>query len=129
MSLKLYDYHHTAVICSDYEEAKHFYVDILGLQLVSEKYREKNNSTKMVLYLNRKYVIELFIYNYAHNKVNQPTTGYKHISFLTDDICGAEKYLTGQNVRHTEIRIDSDTGKKYFFLYDPSGNEIELYQL
>jgi glyoxylase I family protein len=33
--------HHIAVICSDYEKSKAFYLDVLGLDLIREIYREK----------------------------------------------------------------------------------------
>jgi glyoxylase I family protein len=30
--------HHVAIICSDYEHSKHFYTQILGLEIVAENY-------------------------------------------------------------------------------------------
>ena len=34
--MKLNKIHHVAVICSDYEESKHFYTDVLGMKIVSD---------------------------------------------------------------------------------------------
>ena len=39
--MKLNKIHHVAVICSDYELSKQFYTEVLGLNIVSENYREK----------------------------------------------------------------------------------------
>ena len=32
--------HHIAIIGSDYEISKHFYVDLLGFQIIRENYRK-----------------------------------------------------------------------------------------
>lgn len=52
--------HHIAIICSDYEKSKAFYVHKLGFQVIQETYREERGSYKLDLSLNGSYVIELF---------------------------------------------------------------------
>ena len=32
--------HHVAIIASDYEKSRHFYVDLLGFEVIRENYRE-----------------------------------------------------------------------------------------
>ncbi|MDP4164657.1 MAG: VOC family protein, partial [Bacillota bacterium] len=39
--MKLKKIHHVAIICSDYQRSKEFYVDLLGLKPVQEIYREE----------------------------------------------------------------------------------------
>lgn len=48
--MKLNKIHHVAVICSDYEQSKQFYTEVLGLKIVSEHYRENRQSWKAELY-------------------------------------------------------------------------------
>ncbi len=52
--------HHIAIICSDYEKSKAFYVHKLGFQVIQETYREERGSYKLDLSLNGSYAIELF---------------------------------------------------------------------
>lgn len=52
--------HHIAIICSDFEKSKAFYVHKLGFQVIQETYREDRGSYKLDLSLNGSYVIELF---------------------------------------------------------------------
>ncbi|MGV8836574.1 VOC family protein, partial [Cellvibrio sp.] len=52
--------HHVALICSDYEKSKHFYVTILGLQVVAEHYRAARASWKLDLALPDGTQLELF---------------------------------------------------------------------
>ncbi|EOP61076.1 hypothetical protein KOY_03639 [Bacillus cereus VDM021] len=41
--------HHIAIICSDYETSKNFYVNILGFRVLNEVYREERDSYKLDL--------------------------------------------------------------------------------
>ena len=43
--------HHTAIICSDYERSRRFYVEQLGLRVIAEHYREARRSHKLDLAL------------------------------------------------------------------------------
>ena len=52
--------HHIAIIGSDYEISKHFYVDILGFQVIREHYREDREDYKIDLQLGDM-ELELFI--------------------------------------------------------------------
>jgi glyoxylase I family protein len=58
--LHLNSIHHTAIICSNYAASKHFYNEVLGLQVIREVYRKERDSYKLDLALNGQYVIELF---------------------------------------------------------------------
>ena len=44
--------HHVAIIVSDYQKARHFYVDILGLSIIRENFRKERQDYKLDLQLN-----------------------------------------------------------------------------
>ena len=41
--------HHVALIVSDYQKAKHFYVDILGFEILRENHRKDSEDIKLDL--------------------------------------------------------------------------------
>lgn len=41
--------HHIAIIGSDYEKSKHFYVDLLGFEVIRENYRKERDDYKIDL--------------------------------------------------------------------------------
>ena len=41
--------HHVAIIASDYKKSKDFYVNLLGLKIIREVYREERDSYKLDL--------------------------------------------------------------------------------
>lgn len=43
--------HHAAIIGSDYEQSKHFYVDLLGFSIIRENYRPERDDYKIDLQL------------------------------------------------------------------------------
>lgn len=52
--------HHIAIIGSDYEKSKHFYVDLLGFSIIRENYRPERDDYKIDLQLDE---IELELFN------------------------------------------------------------------
>ncbi|NER53038.1 MAG: hypothetical protein F6J92_41670, partial [Symploca sp. SIO1A3] len=63
--------HHVAIICSDYQKSKHFYVDILGLAIIQETYRAARDSYKLDLRVGLHDAIELFSFPNAPARVNK----------------------------------------------------------
>ena len=61
-----------AIICSDYERSKRFYVDVLGLEVVAEVYREERQSYKLDLSVGGRYQIELFSFPGASGGAETP---------------------------------------------------------
>ena len=47
--MKLAAIHHVAIIVSDYEKSKDFYVNKLGFEIVRENFREERNDWKLDL--------------------------------------------------------------------------------
>jgi glyoxylase I family protein len=128
--IRLNKIHHTAIICSDYQKSKHFYVQILGLEIVQEIYREERQSYKLDLALNGNYAIELFSFPNPPKRVSGPEAcGLRHLAFEVNDIQETRYYLISQDCIAEEIRIDEFTSKKFFFISDPDNTPIEFYEI
>lgn len=128
-SLNIKNLHHIAIICSDYEESKCFYTEVLGFSIISEVYREERNSWKLDLSLNGEYVIELFSFPQAPARPSWPeAVGLRHIAFKVDDLDSAISFLAQKGVETEPIRTDEYTGKRFTFFNDPDKLPIELYE-
>ena len=127
--MKLNKIHHVAVICSNYEVSKDFYVRILGLTPINEIFREERDSYKLDLEVNGQYQIELFSFPSPPARPSYPeAAGLRHLAFEVDDIEAAAQYLKTHQVKVEEIRVDPVTNKKFTFFADPDGLPIELYE-
>lgn len=121
--------HHIAIICSDYDLSKKFYVDILGLQIIQEIYREERQSFKLDLALNGHYIVELFSFPHPPKRISRPeATGLRHLAFEVDDIETVINHLAQYHIIAEPIRIDEYTGKKFTFISDPDDLPIEFYE-
>ncbi|MEC1477885.1 SMU1112c/YaeR family gloxylase I-like metalloprotein [Bacillus haynesii] len=121
--------HHIAIICSDYEASKTFYVDKLGLEILSETYRKDRDSYKLDLSLNGSYVIELFSFPDPPARLTRPeAAGLRHVAFTVADLDQTVKELKQKGITVEPIRTDPGTGKRYTFFSDPDGLPLELYE-
>ncbi|MEO9965016.1 MAG: VOC family protein [Reichenbachiella sp.] len=121
--------HHIAIICSDYQRSKAFYVEILGLEIINEVYRQERESYKLDLALNGKYVLELFSFPDPPKRPSRPEgTGLRHLAFQVEDIDSAVEQLSQKGIRTEPIRIDENTNKKFTFFADPDDLPLELYE-
>lgn len=121
--------HHTAIISSDYQKSKAFYVDILGLEIIRETYREERQSYKLDLALNGIYCIELFSFPNPKIRSSYPeATGLRHIAFQVNNLDVTIDYLNKNKILYEAIRIDEITGKRFTFITDPDDLPIELYE-
>jgi glyoxylase I family protein len=127
--MKILKVHHVAIICSNYEKSKDFYVRILGLSPSQEVYRKERDSYKLDLNVNGQYQIELFSFPNPPERPSYPeATGLRHLAFAVEDIEQAVQYLADNEVEVEEIRLDSFTGKRFTFFADPDGLPIEFYE-
>lgn len=127
--LKLNKVHHIAIICADYEQSKKFYTEILGLQIISEKYRGERQSFKLDLALNGEYLIELFSFPVTPHRLSRPeAVGLRHLAFEVDDLDLVVDELKIKNINAEPIRIDELTGKRFTFIADPDNLPIEFYE-
>lgn len=122
--------HHTAIICSNYDVSKHFYSNILKLQIIAENYREHRDSYKLDLALPDGSQIELFSFTNAPERSSFPEAqGLRHLAFKVESINEVVTYLISNKLEVEPIRIDEYTGRKYTFFNDPDGLPLELYEV
>lgn len=63
--------HHIAIIGSNYEKSKHFYVDLLGFSIIRENYRPERDDYKIDLQLDE-IELELFIIKNCPKRPSYP---------------------------------------------------------
>lgn len=120
--------HHVAIICSDYDRSKHFYVDLLGLPVIRETYRESRQSYKLDLQVGSAQ-IELFSFPNPPARVNSPEAcGLRHLSFKVENLDAVVKDLNAKGISTEPIRLDELTDKRFTFFKDPDGLPLELYE-
>ncbi|MBB5637513.1 glyoxylase I family protein [Pedobacter cryoconitis] len=121
--------HHVAIICTNYEVSKDFYVNILGLEIVQEVYRAERKSYKLDLSVNGHYQIELFSFENPPERPSRPeAAGLRHLAFEVDDVAVVAAELNARGVKTEDLRIDEYTGKQFTFFSDPDGLPLEIYQ-
>jgi glyoxylase I family protein len=121
--------HHIAIICTNYEQSKHFYVDVLGLTILQEVYRAERQSYKLDLEIAGQYQIELFSFPNPAARPSRPeAAGLRHLAFAIDNIDDAIAHLQSNGVVTEPIRIDEYTQKRFTFFADPDGLPLELYE-
>jgi len=123
--------HHVAIICSNYEASKKFYIDILGLQVIKETYRQERLSYKLDLSLNGHYIIELFSFPNPPNRLSKPAeaTGLRHLAFEVDNLESIISHLEKYHIKVEPIRTDEITNKRFTFTSDPDKLPIEFYEI
>jgi glyoxylase I family protein len=127
--LTLTSIHHIAIICSNYEVSKKFYVEILGLKILAEHYRAKRQSYKLDLALDDQYVIELFSFPDPPKRTSRPeAAGLRHMAFAVRDLEKSIQHLNENGISTEPIRIDEYTHKRFTFFADPDGLPLELYE-
>ena len=120
--------HHVALIATDYERSKGFYVDLLGFTLRSEVHRAERGSWKGDLELGGRYVLELFSFPSPPPRVTAPeATGLRHLAFEVEDVHASIAALQAAGVECEDVRTDPHTGRAMAFFFDPDHQPLELY--
>ena len=120
--------HHIAIICSDYEKAKEFYMDKLGFRLVREVWREEKQDYLRMLQFGDT-TLELFIVPDAPKRVTNPEAmGLRHLAFHVEDVEAGEKWLNSLGIETEPIREDKVNGGRFLFFKDPDGLPLELHE-
>lgn len=121
--------HHAAIICADYERSRRFYVEVLGLRVIAETYREARRSHKLDLALPDGTQIELFSFPDPPARPSYPEArGLRHLAFVVDDVAACKSALEEQGIEVEPVRVDELTGKRFVFFADPDGLPLELYE-
>ena len=128
--LNLTQIHHVAIIGSNYERSRHFYVDILGFAVIRENYREEQQDWKIDLRLEEA-ELELFIKEDCPPRAGWPgkeAYGLRHLAFRVDSVEDTVRELNALGVETEPVRCDTFTGEKMTFFHDPDGLPIEIHE-
>jgi catechol 2,3-dioxygenase-like lactoylglutathione lyase family enzyme len=113
---------HYSLIANDLEGAEDFYVDRLGMKLLTERYVEKTGLT--LKYLHYGYdVLEIW-----HKEAPSSAPVFAHIALRVDDVDATLEAFAAQGVEtHPETTMLSGTGVgRIGIIHDPDGVKIEL---
>ena len=120
---------HIAIISSDYQKAKDFYVDKLGFKVKREVERKDRDDFIITLEAPNGILIELFIEKNPPRRVTRPeAAGLRHLAFRVQDIEKSVEKLNKKGIETEEIRIDLQNGKRMTFFMDPDGLPLELHE-
>ena len=121
--------HHIAIICTNYETSKDFYVNKLGFKVLAEVYRTERKSYKLDLAVNGMYQLELFSFENPVKRPSRPeAAGLRHLAFEVNNVEETSLALNEKGIATEPIRVDEFTGKKFTFFNDPDGLPLEIYQ-
>ena len=120
--------HQIAIIVSDYEKSKDFYVNKLGFSIIRENYRESRDDYKLDLKLGD-VELEIFGIKNSPKRVSRPEAcGLRHLAFKVENIEEVIKELNSKGIETEEVRIDEFTNKKMTFFRDPDDLPLELHE-
>lgn len=122
--------HHVAIIGTNYQKVKEFYVDKLGFKVLSEHIRiEKNDIILNVQQGNL--VLEIFIKEDAPIRPKMPNpehTGLRHLAFRVDDVEKVLEKFDELGIIHESLRYDDFDNKRMAFFFDPDGLPLEIHE-
>ena len=128
LKMNLQTVHHIAIIGSDYEKSKHFYVEQMGFSVIRENYRAERDDYKIDLQLNGT-ELELFIIKNCPKRPSYPEAyGLRHLAFAVESVEQTVRELEEKGIATEPIRVDEYTGKKMTFFYDPDGLPLEIHE-
>ncbi len=120
--------HHVAIIVSDYEKSRKFYVEQLELPIIREIYREDREDYKLDLQVGDM-ELEIFgVKNPPKRVTNPEACGLRHLAFKVDDIETVVKWLNEKGIETEPIRMDPYTQKRMTFFRDPDDLPLELHE-
>lgn len=122
--------HHIAIIGTNYNKTKEFYVDKLGFEVISEYNRSEKND--IILNVRQgNLVLEIFIKEDAPLRPRIPNpehSGLRHLAFKVDDVEAVLKKFDELDIPHEELRYDDFDNKKMAFFFDPDGLPLEIHE-
>lgn len=120
--------HHVAIIVSDYEKSKDFYVNKLGFEIIREEHRAAQNDIKLEVRLNN-CMLEIFgKKNPGPNPAKPTQCGVWHLCFHAPDLDKTIGELNALGIQTDPIMINASNGKRIAFFYDPDGLPLELHE-
>lgn len=126
--MQLNQIHHVAILASDYEKTKEFYVEKLGFQVIRDVYREDRDDYKIDLQLGD-CELEVFVVKNAPQRPNYPEAlGLRHLAFKVADIEDAVAWLNAKGIETEPVRFDIYTQNRMTFFKDPDGLPLEIHE-
>lgn len=126
--MELKEIHHVAIIASDYEKSKDFYVNKLGLPLVREVYRKERQDHILTLLVGN-VEVELFVMENPPKRVTNPEArGLRHLAFHVENVEQVAAELNALGIATEPIRVDPFTGGRMTFFRDPDNLPLELHE-
>ena len=120
--------HHIAIIGSNYTASKHFYVDLLGFEIIRENYREERGDYKIDLKLGS-CELELFIIPNSPARLSFPEAcGLRHLAFRVKSVDETVARLHALGIKTEPVRTDTFTGEKMTFFFDPDNLPLEIHE-
>ena len=127
--MKLNSVHHIAIIVSDIEKAREFYIKKLGFEAIRENYRKERDDWKLDLRVDEHTELEIFAEKNPPKRVNRPEAcGLRHLAFRVESVEETVKELDERGIECEPIRTDTYTGKKMTFFFDPDGLPLEIHE-
>lgn len=127
--MKLNSVHHIAIIVSDIEKAREFYIYKLGFEVIRENYRKERGDWKLDLRVDEHTKLEIFAEKNPPKRVNRPEAcGLRHLAFRAESVEETVKELIQMEINCEPIRTDCFTGEKMTFFFDPDGLPLEVHK-
>ena len=127
--MKLSKIHHIAIIGTDYQASKDFYVNKLGFAVIRENYRPQRNDWKIDLDMGNGVELELFIEPNPPKRVTGPEAcGLRHLAFHVEDVEQAVAELAQLGIECELVRVDEFTQKRMTFFFDPDRLPLEIHE-
>ena len=127
--MKLSSIHHIAIIVSNIEKAREFYVQKLGFEVIRENYRVEREDWKRDLRVDEHTELEIFAEKNPPKRVNRPEAcGMRHLAFRVESVEETVKELKSLGIDCEAIRRDTYTKDKMTFFLDPDGLPLELHE-
>ena len=127
--MKLNSVHHSAIIVSDIEKAREFYIKKLGFEAIRENYRKERDDWKLDLRVDEHTELEIFAEKNPPKRVNRPEAcGLRHLAFRVESVEETVKELDEIGIECEPIRTDTYTGEKMTFFFDPDGLPLEIHE-
>lgn len=126
--MALHAVHHVAILVSDYQASRHFYVDLLGFTVLRENFRPEKNDWKLDLILDG-VELEIFSAPAAPSRPDRPEAlGLRHLAFRVEDVEQEAAALGAKGIPTEPIRMDPYSQKRFTFFRDPDGLPLELHE-
>lgn len=126
--MALHAVHHVAILVSDYQASRHFYVDQLGFTVLRENFRPEKNDWKLDLILDG-VELEIFSAPAAPPRPDRPEAlGLRHLAFRVEDVEREAAALNAKGIPTEPIRMDPYSHRRFTFFRDPDGLPLELHE-